>query len=171
MPNPEERERSEGTDFNQARHGGAALPTGYLDDVFRVAAIYRTLGGLEKLFDGLGAANKSNTEKIEDLTRRVYAIPYIKKDIAQSTRGLNQLEKQHNRDLKELEKKVNGLGVRLDNRITELRTKDIGDLNNLAHTGRRLFRIGVGVVATLFTVLGPPVVIYLYRHFSLSFKP
>ena len=102
-----------GTNAQGLPGSGTPLPQGYLDDVSRVAAIYRTLGGLEKLFDGLGASNKSNTEKIEDLTRRVYAIPYIKKDIAQSTRGLNQLEKQHNKDLKELEKKVNGLGMGL----------------------------------------------------------
>jgi hypothetical protein len=155
MPSANERENFSGSsNYSQESSGGAGLPTGYIEDAFKIAAIYRTLGGLEKLFDGLGATTKANSDKIEDLTQRVYAISYIKKDIAQNTRGLNHLEKRHNKDVKELEKKVNGLGIRLDSRINDLKINDIGKLNNIAHTTESFGRLALacfsgGVIGTI----------------------
>ena len=170
MPSPEERERferSEGRGASQATTSGAALPAGYLDDVAKVAAIYQTLGGLEKLVDGLGATTKSHAEKIEQLTQRVYAIPTLEKDVAQNTKDLNELGRRLEKDMNELgrrqTKDLNELGIRLGN--------NIGALQNTAHTADKLFRIFIGALAVILTVLGPPLMIYLYHHVKLIFQP
>jgi phosphopentomutase len=154
MPSQEERERFERSEgrATQATTSGAALPAGYLDDVSRVAAIYQTLGGLEKLVDGLGATTKSHTEKIEQLTQRVYAIPYIKKDVAKNTKELNKLEERHTNQL-------NRLGQRLGKEIGDLKTEDIGKLNNVAHTAKILGYIAL----TLAGIIGTAFVTYLFR--------
>jgi DNA repair ATPase RecN len=158
MPSPEEREQAEPSDSlspAQATSRGA-LPVGYLDDVSRVAEIYRTLGGLDKLVDGLRTTTKSHAEKIEQLTERIYAIPHIKRDVAKNTKDLNELGERHTKEL-------NQLGIRLG--------KEIGHLNNVAHTADKLLRIFLGALAVILTVLGPPLMIYLYHHVSLVFHP
>src|ERR1700722_6447242 len=141
MPNPEERERSErseGRGATQATTSGAALPSGYLDDVSRVIDIYRTLEGLGRLVEGLGITAKSQVEKIEQLTRLTYAIPYIKKDVAKNTKDLNKLGERHTNDL-------NRLGQRLD--------REIGDLKSFAKTATTLGYIAL----TLAGVIGAAV--------------
>jgi DNA repair ATPase RecN len=158
MPSPEERERSE----RSAILSGTVLPDGYLDDVYRVAAIYRTLGGLEKLVDGLGATTKSHTEEIKQITQRVYAIHHIKRDVAKNTKDLNEQGRRHNENLSGLEKRligdVNQLGRRHDNKINEL--------DKVAHTADKLVRIGYAILL----IVGGPLLLYLYHHVTLVFN-
>jgi hypothetical protein len=68
--------------------------------------IYRSLGGLQEAVDNLKAANKSNIEKIEQLTQWVFAIPNLEKSVAQNAKDLNEVGRRHDKDIKELEKVV-----------------------------------------------------------------
>jgi hypothetical protein len=131
---------------------GASLPPGYLDDVSRVIAIYRTLEGLEKLVEGLGTTTKSHAEKIEQLTRQAYAIPYIKKDVAKNTKDLNKLGERHTNEL-------NRLGQRLDREIGDLKTNEIGPLKSFVNTAKILGSIAL----TLAGVIGAAIAGYLFR--------
>jgi ABC-type transporter Mla subunit MlaD len=66
-----------------------------LRSVFTAVDIFRSLGRLEDAVDGLKATTKSHTEKIEQLThktdRAAFAIPNLRKAVAQNTTDLNQL--------------------------------------------------------------------------------
>ena len=66
--------------------------------------IFRTLGGLEKAVGVLEATTESHTEKIEQLTQWVFAIPNLEKTVAQNTKDLNEVGRRHDKDIKELEK-------------------------------------------------------------------
>jgi ABC-type transporter Mla subunit MlaD len=159
MPSAEERERTERSDSHTQATNRTGLPDGYLDDVSRVIEIYRTIEKLDTQVGDLRDTAKSHTEEIKQLTQRVYAISSIRKDIARNTSGLNQLEKQHGTDLKELEKKVNGLGMRLDNRISELRTNEVGKLKSFVDTAKTLGYIAL----TLAGVIGVAIAGYLFQ--------
>lgn len=149
-----------GTDAQGASRGGAsgtgaALPAGYFDDVSRVVAIYERLKGLEALVDGLRSTTESNVQEIKQLTQRVYAISYIKKDVAQNTRDLNQLETRHSKELKGLEREVNGLSKRLG--------KEIGDLKNVVDTASTLGKMAFAVAAPVAAAIIIAVLVFIYH--------
>ena len=130
-------------------------------DIRRLAAtidIFRTLGGIVVL----EATTKSHTEKFEQLTQWVSAIPNLEKDVAQNTKNLNELGKRHDKDLNELgrrlEKDVNELGRRHD--------KDIKELEKVAHTADKLTKI----VASILGVIAGPLLFYLYHHVTQVFS-
>lgn len=149
MPNPEERERlderSDSLGSAQATgKGEAPLRASAFRDLAAVIDIFRTLGGVNLL----EATTKSHTEKIEQLTESVSTIPRLERDVAQNTKDLNELAKE-----------LNGLGQRLDRKISDLRANEIGDLKGIVGTARVL-----GYVAlTLAGVIGAAIAGYLFR--------
>jgi hypothetical protein len=156
MPSPQpapenEPQKSEGLPLAP----GSPIP---LNDSRNLAAtidIFRTLGGIVVL----EATTKSHTEKIEQLTQWVSAIPNLEKDVAQNTKDLNELGKRHDKDLNELgkrlERDVNELGKRHD--------KDISDLRNIAHTASTLGKIAVGILTPVAATVIIAVLLYIYH--------
>jgi hypothetical protein len=135
---------------------------------------FRTLGGIVVL----EATTKSHTEKIEQLTQWVSAIPNMEKDVERDREDLNELGKRRDKVLNELgnrlEKDINELGKRQTKELNELGIrlgKDIDDLKNVAHTADKLFRIFLGALVVILTVLEPPLMIYLYHHVTIAFHP
>jgi hypothetical protein len=157
MPSPEERERAADTTSGPNR-GDALFAPSDIRSMAAIIDIYRNLAGIVVL----EATTKSHTEKIEQLTQWVSAIPSIEKDVAQNTKDLNELGKRHDKDLNELgrrlEKDVNELGRRHD--------KDIKELEKVAHTADTLIRIVLGILAAI----AGPALFYLYHHVSLVFS-
>jgi archaellum component FlaC len=98
------------------------------------------------------------------LGRLETSVEGCERSIAQNTKDLNKLGERHPKEL-------NQLGQRLSKEISDLKTEDIGKLNNVAHTADKLFRIFLGALAVILTVLGPPLMIYLYHHLKLVFQP
>jgi len=98
------------------------------------------------------------------LGRLETSVEGCERSIAQNTNDLNKLGERHTKEL-------NQLGQRLSKEISDLKTEDIGKLNNVAHTADKLFRIFLGALAVILTVLGPPLMIYLYHHMKLVFQP
>jgi hypothetical protein len=134
---------------------GSPIPPGDFRNLAATIDIFRTLGGIVVL----EATTKSHTEKIEQLTQWVSAIPSLEKDVAQNTKDLNEFGKHHDKDLNELgrrlEKDVSELGRRHD--------KDISDLTNIAHTASTLGKIAVGVITPVAATIIIAVLIYIYH--------
>jgi hypothetical protein len=128
-------------------------------DIHNLSTVIHILGGLEKAVIVLEGTTKSHTEKIEQLTQWVSAIPNLEKDVAQNTKDLNELGKRHDKDLNELgrrlEKDVNELGRRHD--------KDISALRNVAHTASTLGKIALGVIAPVAATILIAVLIFIYH--------
>jgi hypothetical protein len=65
--------------------------------LFTAVDIFRSLGGLEKAVEILGATTKSNVEKIEQLNHKTdqtaFRIPVMEGAIAQHSKDLNELGK------------------------------------------------------------------------------
>ena len=144
MPSEEERKPLGGLDATQSKSGGLPLPSGYLDDVSRIIAVYRTLEGLERLVECLGMTSKSHVEKIEQITRQTYAIPYMKRDVIKNAKDLSKLKERQTTDL-------NRLGQRLD--------REISDLRGFVKTAKTLGYIAL----TLAGVVGAAVAGYIFR--------
>ena len=108
----------------QATPGSDAplTPNGFRD-LATVIDIFRTLGGIVVL----EAATKSHTEKIEQLTQWVSAIPHLEKNVAQNTKDLNEVGRRHDNDIKELEK--------------------------IAHTAKTLGIIALSLISVILTYL------------------
>jgi hypothetical protein len=151
---------------------GAPVPPGDIHNLSTIIQIFRTLGGVT----ALEAKAESHTQKIEQLTQQVYAIPYIKEDVAKNTKDLSDLGGQHTKELNdlgqrldknvnELTKKINDLGIRLGKDISELRIRDIGDLKSKMDTAENIFKILLGILAVIVPLLW----IYLSHHFSIVF--
>jgi hypothetical protein len=96
-------------------------------DIRNLSTVIHILGGLEKAVNVLETTTTSHTEKIEQLTQWVSAIPYIEKAVEKNSKDLNELGRRH------------------DNAINELK--------NVSHTVRTLGVIalsGIGVLVFVY---------------------
>jgi hypothetical protein len=161
MPNPEERAPA------QAEAERPYTST----DVHNLSII---LGRLEKGVSVLEATSESHTERIEQLTQWVSAIPHIEKDVAQNAMDLNELGRKHTKDLNELggrlerdgrqqTKDLNELGIRLGKEIGDLRNKDIGDLKNVVHTAKVLSAITLVVIGPVAAAIITAIIVRTYQ--------
>lgn len=151
-----------------APNSGTGLPAGYLEDVIRVARIFETLGVLQEATAGLKSTTGSHTQEIKELTQRVYAIAHIKRDVAKNAKYLNRLGEQHTRELRELERQVNGLGRRHTTGLNDLGIalrREIGDLRSKLDTGENIFRLFLGALVVAVPILWAIV----SHHVSLVF--
>jgi hypothetical protein len=128
-------------------------------DILNLSTVIHILGGLEKAVNILEGTAKSHTEKIEQLTQWVSAIPYLEKSDAQNMQDLKELGTRHNKDLNELgrrlEKDVNELGRRHD--------KDIGDLKNIAHNASTLGKIALILITPVAATIIYAVLASIYH--------
>jgi hypothetical protein len=129
---------------NPGGAGNTGLPAGYLEDVFRVARIFETLGVLQEATAGLKSITGSHAEEIKELGER------------------------HTEELRELEQQVNGLGRRHTTGLNDLGTalrREIGDLRSKLDTGETIFKLFLGALG-----LAVPIVwAIVSHHVSLVF--
>jgi hypothetical protein len=128
----------------------ATLTPNNIRDLAATIDIFRSLGGIV----ALEATTKSHTEKIEQLTQWVSAIPSIEKDVGQNTKDLNELGRRHTKEL-------NDLGIRLSKEISDLRNNEVGGLKNIAHTAKTLGIIALSVITPVAAAI-----IYAVLHFG-----
>ena len=128
----------------------APLAPSNIRDLAATIDIFRTLGGIV----ALEATTKSHTEKIEQLTQWVSAIP--NRDVAQNTKDLNELGRRHTKELNEL-------GIRLGKEIGDLKNKDISDLKSIAHTASWFGKIAFGIATPVAATIIIAVLAYIYR--------
>jgi DNA repair ATPase RecN len=128
-------------------------------DIHNLSTVIHIVGGLEKAVNVLESTTKSHTEKIEQLTQWVSAIPYLEKSVAQNTNDLSEIGTRHTKDLNELgrrlEKDVNELGKRHD--------RDIKELEKVAHTANTLGKIAFSIATPVAATLITAVLVYIYH--------
>jgi len=144
-------------------------PSGFRD-LAAVIDIFRTLGGIVVL----EATVKSHSDKIEQLMQWGSAIPYIEKAAEKNSKDLNELGKRHTTELNDLgqrldknvnelekhqTKNMNEMGIRLGKEMSDLKSNDLVDLKNVAHTAKILGYIAL----TLAGIIGTVLVTYIYR--------
>jgi hypothetical protein len=129
------------TNSQAASSGDAPASTVTLSDfhdLTTVLNIHRSLVRLDEKVHALEITSKSNSENIDSLTEKTYAIPYLEREFAQTKKDLNDLGGRHNKELHDmaikLEKGLNELGRRLSQDITNLKDGDVSQLKSLAHT-------------------------------------
>jgi len=118
---------------------------------------------LEEKVHVLEITAKSNSENIDTLTEKAYAIPYLEREFAQTKKDLNDLGERHNKEVHDLamklEKGLNDLGRRLGQDITNLKDKDISELKNISHTVK-------SYAALVLAVTAGGGLVYLVTHFA-----
>lgn len=153
------------TNAQAASSGDASSSTVALSsfhDLTTVLNIHQSLVRLEEKVHGLEITAKSNSENIDSLTEKVYGIPYLEREFAQTKNDLNDLGRRHNKELHDLalklEKGLNDLGIRLGQQITNLKDGDISELKGLAYTVR-------SVTAFVVALAAGGGLVYLVTHF------
>jgi hypothetical protein len=124
-----------------------------------VVDICQKLGGVTKAVSNLEDANKSNSEKIDQLTQWVFAIPSLEKAVGESTKDLSELRKCHDKDLNEL-------GRRLGKDINELaqrHDKKIAEIDNFVHTAKTFSAVSLAVATPVAAAIIIAIVTGIYH--------
>jgi len=120
-------------------------------DLATVLNIHQSLVRLEEKVHVLEITAKSNSENIDSLIEKAYAIPYLERDFAQTKKDLNDLGGRHNKEVHDLELKIekglNALGIRLSQEITALKDGDISRLKHIASIVKGLGAIAIAAIA------------------------
>jgi hypothetical protein len=120
-------------------------------DLATVLNIHRSLVRLEEKVHALEITTKSNSENIDTLTEKAYAIPYLEREFAQTKKDLNDLGGRHNKELHDLamklEKGLNELGRRLGQDITNLKDGDITQLKHIASIAKGICTLVLAAIA------------------------
>ncbi len=105
---------------------------------------------LEEKVHVLEITTKSNSENIDTLTEKAYAIPYLERESAQTKKDLNDLGERHNKEAHDLamklEKGLNDLGRRLGQDMTNLKDGDIAELKSIASVAKGLCALVLAVI-------------------------
>jgi hypothetical protein len=113
--------------------------------------VHRSLVRLEEKVHVLEITAKSNSENIDTLKEKAYAIPYLEREFAQTKKDLNDLGERHNEEVHDLamklEKGLNDLGRRLGQDITNLKEGDIAELKNIASGAKTIGALALAVIA------------------------
>ena len=129
--------------------------------------IYRTLGGLEKTVANLEATLKSHAESIDSLTQSVFGIPQLERALAKNTTDLNEVGKRHDKDIHELERRlekdVNELGRRHDRDLYAFKETDIAPLKNFAYTTKTLGAVLLTIIVPVATAIIIRLIMHIYR--------
>jgi hypothetical protein len=142
------------TNTQAASSGDSSASTVTLSD-FRdlttVLNIHQSLVRLEEKVHVLEITAKSNSENIDSLTEKAYSIPYLEREFAQTKKDLNDLGGRHNKEVHDLELKIekglNALGMRLGQEITALKDGDISRLKHIASIVKGLGAIAIAAIA------------------------
>jgi uncharacterized phage infection (PIP) family protein YhgE len=154
--------------MSNSQAASTGLDTGAIDPnefqkMSTALKIVETLTRMDQKVVTLESTVRQNSARIDKLRQRAHTVPYVRRDVAEIKKNLNQLGVSHNLEVNglklELEKKLNEMGqsIRreiasvkdgLSKDITALKDGDIVKLNHVASVAKTIGAIGLAAITS-----------------------